>query len=96
MATLRGGAKICDGCGYDCTRLYGFAMEVRKNMMQDLQVMKEVDKIKDEFGQHDFVFCWSCTAKGFGAKTLEEKEAAEKLVKKQEQMAKARDAKKDK
>ena len=96
MATLRGGAKICDGCGDDCTRLYGFAMEVRKNMMQDMQVMKEVDKVDEEFGQHDFVFCWSCTAKAFGAKTLEEKEAAEKLAKKQEQMEKARNAKKDK
>ena len=104
MATLRGGAKICDSCGADCTRLYGFAMEVRKNMMQDRQVMMEVDKVDEAFGQHDFLFCWSCTAKAFGAKTLEQKEQAEeakeqadaKLKVKQEQMEKARAAKKPK
>ena len=82
MATIKGGVKICDSCGSDCTRLYGFVMEVRKNMSQDARVMKKVDEIDKEFGQHDFLFCWSCTAKAFGVET-----------EKQKAMAKARDAK---
>lgn len=75
MATIRGGAKICDGCGKDCTHLYGMVMEVRKDMMQNARVKVVYEKIDEIFGQHDFIFCWECTAKAFGAMTLAQKRA---------------------
>lgn len=82
MATIKGGVKICDGCGCDCTRLYGFVMEIRKNMMSDGRVKEKVDEIVKKFGQSDFIFCWDCTASAFGAMTI-----------KQKAMAKARESK---
>jgi hypothetical protein len=75
MATIRGGAKICDSCGDDCTNLYGFVMEVRKDMMSNARVKSAADEIDDKFGQHDFTFCWACTAKAFGVKDKNEEEA---------------------
>ena len=69
MATLRGGKKACDACGNECTNLPGFEMRVLPNMMGDERVKAAADKIKKEFGIHDFTFCWSCTAKAFGAKS---------------------------
>ena len=67
------GQLICEGCGKDCTRLYGFALMTR-GAIRDNQQQKELDKAKEEFGKAEFVWCWSCTAKAFGAKTLAEKE----------------------
>ena len=72
MATLRGGKKACDACGNECTNLPGFEMRVLPNMMGDERVKAAADKIKTEFGIHDFTFCWSCTAKAFGAKVIKE------------------------
>jgi hypothetical protein len=71
------GKFICSACGRDCTHLYGFIMQKRTTLTRmQAEDFSNVDK---EFGKSDFVFCWSCTAKAFGAKTLAEKEA-ERIV----------------
>lgn len=73
------GRLVCDKCGQDCTALYGFALMVRGTIRgkQQQEAMAEVQK---EFGKNEFIFCWSCTAKTFGAKTLAEKEAEAKAA----------------
>jgi len=72
------GQLICDRCGKNCTALYGFALMVRGTIRgkQQQEAMAEVQK---EFGKSEFCFCWPCTAKVFGAKTLAEKEAEKEI-----------------
>lgn len=69
------GRYVCSTCGCDCTSLYGFAMQKRSSLTRSQ--LEEFDRVLKEFGQSEFVFCWSCTAKAFGAKTLAEKDVTE-------------------
>ena len=48
-------------------------MDVNRVAATSNQKVKDaVQKIDAEFGKHDFIVCWSCTAKSLGIKTLEE------------------------
>lgn len=65
------GKFVCSACGKDCTALYGFIMQKRTTLTgAQIQAVNEVQR---EFGKDEFVFCWSCVAKAFGAKTLAQK-----------------------
>lgn len=78
MSTITVGKLICDRCGEDCTppkHLHGFIM--RKMPFLTREQAEEFSKIEKEFGKSEFSFCWKCTARMFGAKTLAEKEAIE-------------------
>ncbi|MCJ7828723.1 MAG: hypothetical protein MUP81_03160 [Dehalococcoidia bacterium] len=68
------GQLICENCGKNCNKLWGFMLGVR-GQIRDQQQQKELAEVKKEFGKEEFVWCWSCTAKMFGAKTLAQKEA---------------------
>ena len=70
------GRMLCDICGKDCTRLWGFILGTR-GIVRDKQQQEILGDAKKEFGKSEFVFCWSCTAKAFGVKTLAEQEAEE-------------------
>ena len=70
MGTVRGGRIICDSCGRDCTRLYGMRFDQNRNMSTDREVQKEFKRIEEIFGKREFVFCWECSVKAFGAKPL--------------------------
>jgi len=59
------GRLICDGCGKDCTDLYGFALMVRGTVRNQRQ-QEALAEVKKQFGKEEFVWCWSCTAKAFG------------------------------
>jgi hypothetical protein len=63
------GKLTCESCGCDCTSLYGYALAVR-GTIRNQQTQTELAKVKKEFGKEDFYWCWSCTAKAFGAKPL--------------------------
>lgn len=67
------GRLLCEKCGKDCTNLYGFALMTR-GTIRNQQTQRELEEIKKEFGKSEFVWCWSCTAKAFGIKTIAEKE----------------------
>ena len=78
------GQLICARCGKDCSRLWGFMLGVR-GQIRDRMMQQELDKVKEEFGENEFVICWGCTAKAFGIKNLaEKKELEEQKVKRQE------------
>ncbi len=70
------GRFVCSACGRDCTPLYGYIMQKRSTLTR--QQIEEFDRVQKEYGQSEFVFCWGCTAKAFGVKTLAEKAEAEK------------------
>jgi len=73
MGTVKGGRIICDVCGKDCTRLYGMRFDARRNITYDSEVQAEFAKVDELYGKHEFVFCWICSIKAFGMKTLSEK-----------------------
>lgn len=69
------GKYICEKCGRDCTppnHVYGFRLGVGGRINPGQQ--KEIEDIKKEFGNSDYTFCWGCTLKIMGVKTLAEKE----------------------
>ncbi len=70
------GKLICAKCGKDCSKLWGFMLGVR-GVIRDRMMQQELDKVKEEFGEQEFVICWGCTAKAFGIKTLAEKKEIE-------------------
>lgn len=63
------GKLVCEKCGCDCTNLYGFALMTR-GTIRNQQTQSELQKVKEEFGKSEFVWCWPCTAEAFGAKRL--------------------------
>jgi hypothetical protein len=67
------GKLNCENCGCDVTNLYGYALAVR-GTIRSQATQAELVKVKKEFGKENFYWCWSCTAKAFGAKPLETKE----------------------
>ena len=80
MAEITNGEKYCSACGRKCTKLYGFVMQVRKDLMLDQGVKDEYDRVMEKYGQADFLFCWDCTAQAFGIQTMKEKEEAENPI----------------
>lgn len=78
MGTVHGGRIICDSCGRDCTRLYGMRFDARKNISFDSEIQDEFRRIDEIFGKHEFIFCWECSIRAFGAKPVKkENENAE-------------------
>jgi hypothetical protein len=67
------GKLNCENCGCDVTNLYGYALAVR-GTIRSQSTNAELAKVKKEFGKENFYWCWSCTAKAFGAKPLEAKQ----------------------
>ena len=69
------GKYICANCGKDCTppaHLWGFGLMIRGTLNPSQQ--KEIEALKVQYGQGEFIFCWECAARAMGAKTLAEKE----------------------
>jgi hypothetical protein len=65
------GRLFCERCGKDCTDLYGFALMVR-GTVRNQKTQEALAEVKKVFGKEEFVWCWSCTAKAFGAMALEQ------------------------
>lgn len=66
------GKLTCSACGKDCTpprHLWGFKMWIQGSVHPGQQ--QDLEEVEKEFGQKEFIFCWACTAKAFGAKPLE-------------------------
>lgn len=66
------GRIFCERCGKDCTDLYGFALMVR-GTIRNKRTQDELAEVKKQFGKEEFVWCWGCTAKAFGATSLNDK-----------------------
>jgi len=91
MGTIKGGKIVCDRCGDDCTKLYGFAMTVdRVAHTHNEQIKEIVSRVDRKYGKHDFIICWDCTIEMMGVLSLAQKAQIDKQLKKE-----AKDAKGD-